>query len=63
MKNKYGWMVPTSYGMGLCEVYIIISVANAGLEPLLAALAMGTGGAIGGVLATYFHEHLTRGDS
>ena len=56
MKNKYMWMVPTSYGMGFCEVYIIASVATGGMELWAAALAMGTGGGVGSILATYLHE-------
>lgn len=58
MKNNYLWMAPTSYGMGFCEVYIIASVANDGLPLVLAAIAMGTGGATGSILATYLHEKL-----
>lgn len=56
MHSKYGWMIPTSYGMGVCDVYIITTIAAGGHVLWLAAFSMGTGGAIGSMLATYLHN-------
>jgi hypothetical protein len=60
MHSNYKWMVPTSYGMGVCDVYLIVSIANGNHVLYMAALAMGTGGAAGSVMATYLHNRWNR---
>ena len=59
MHNQYLWMIPVSYGMGMCDVYIIHSVASSENPLYLVALAMGTGGAVGAIAATFFHSKIT----
>jgi hypothetical protein len=59
MHSKYLWMVPVSYGMGFCDVYIITSIAHGGHVLWIVALAMGTGGTIGSISATYLHNRWT----
>ena len=55
--SKYMWMIPISYCMGFCDVYLIATIANMPTDYLLlAAAAMGTGGSIGSMTATYIHN-------
>jgi len=56
MHSKYAWMVPVSYGMGFCDVYIISTIAAGDHVLWVTALAMGTGGTIGSISATYLHN-------
>ncbi len=56
MHSKYWWMAPTSYGMALCDVYIISSISHSAPVLIIAAMSMGTGGAIGSIIATYLHD-------
>jgi hypothetical protein len=58
MHSKYLWMVPASYGMGFCDVYLVFSIANGEHVLWLAAIFMGTGGCIGSILATYIHNRM-----
>lgn len=60
MHSKYMWMVPVSYGMGFCDVYIITSIAHGDHVLWMTALAMGTGGTIGSISATYLHNRWTK---
>lgn len=61
MHTKYLWMVPTSYGMGFCDVYIITTISHGDHVLWLAALSMGTGGSLGSVIATYLHNRWNNG--
>ena len=54
--SKYLWMIPVSYGMGFCDVYIISTIAKDGHVLWMTALFMGTGGALGAIGATYLHN-------
>lgn len=56
MHDKYWWVLPTSLGMGFCEVFIISSIAMGGLPLWQAALSMGTGGGLGSMLAMLLHR-------
>ncbi len=56
MHSKYAWMIPTSYGMGFCDVYIITTIAGGQHILWIVAMAMGTGGTIGAISATYLHN-------
>lgn len=56
--SMYAWMIPVSYGMGLCDVYIISTVARDGHILWVTALFMGTGGALGSVGATFLHNKM-----
>ena len=58
MAAEYHKMPPMSYGMALCEVFVMASVARTadsfwGL--ILLAFAIGTGGALGSILGTWLH--------
>lgn len=51
--KAYWWIIPTSLAMATCEVYIIATIAKSGLGWLI--VAVGLGGGIGSILATYLH--------
>lgn len=53
VKCRYLWVFPTSIGMGLCEVSIVLLVVKA--DTLLMGLATGVAGGLGCLLAMRFH--------
>lgn len=57
VKRNYVWIVPTSLAMAACEVYVIATVAsNGGFGWLV--LAVGFGGGLGSLFATWLHHRL-----
>jgi hypothetical protein len=57
--SKYLWMLPTSYGMAYCDVYVggaIVSVFLGQMDRNIAVLTMGTAGWMSCMLATYLHN-------
>ena len=53
--DSYKWVVPTSYGMAVVDVFIIVSFAKNGWSvPLV--LTYGTAGATGSMCAMWFHK-------
>lgn len=57
----YRWIMPISYAMATCEVFVISLVAfkatqGINLELLWYALTIGTGGGAGAILAMYLHK-------
>jgi hypothetical protein len=53
VKGRYLWIMPTSIGMGLCEVSIVLLVVRA--DTLMMGLATGVAGGLGCMLAMRFH--------
>lgn len=54
--NKYWWMIPCSWLMGLSEVYVIAAVAAD--ATWITGLCIGTGGGIGCILSCKAHKGL-----
>lgn len=50
----YMWILPTSYAIGLVEVFVIATVAKEGWSWLL-VFTLGTGAGLGATLATWLH--------
>ncbi len=48
------WVMPTSFGMALCEVAVVANVASAGWG--LIVMPIGLGGGLGCLLAMYLHR-------
>lgn len=57
--NQYLAIIPVSYCMAACEVYIVYSVAKVGFS-LPAVLAIGTGAGMGAITAMLAHNRLFR---
>ena len=53
--DHYKWIVPTSFGMAITEVYVIAAIVSTGYS-LSAVLGMGTGGGLGCLLSMYLHK-------
>ena len=53
--KHYPWILPTSYGMATCEVYVMYTVSKNGWN-IGAVAAIGTGAGLGAMLATYLHS-------
>ena len=53
VNGRYRWIMPTSIGMGLCEVGMVLLVIRA--DTLLLGLATGLAGGLGCMLAMRFH--------
>lgn len=53
--DNFGWVMPTSFLMAGCEVFVIANVAQTGFE-IAIVLASGLGGGIGAVLGAKFHK-------
>jgi hypothetical protein len=60
--DNYGWVLPTSFGLALTEVYVIANVAKNGFT-LPLALTMGLASGIGALTAMVLHKRgfTTRG--
>lgn len=64
MHDNYVAMLPTSIGMAYCETFImgtiaVIAVAGNGwIDAAINATAMGLGGGLGSVAATWYHNRL-----
>ena len=54
MGLHYWWVPPFSFGMAATEVYVIAAVSSYGYS-IWAVLGMGTGGALGAVIAMFWH--------
>lgn len=55
---EYHKMPPISYGMAVCEVFMVSTVAknaDSVYELALLAVAMGTGSSLGSMLGTWLH--------
>lgn len=55
--NQYLAIIPISYMMAACEVYIVYSVAKVGFS-LPAVFAIGTGAGMGAITAMLAHNRL-----
>ena len=53
--DNYGWIVPTSYGMAVVDVFIVAFVAHQGWSVGIVA-ANGTGGCLGALCAMRLHK-------
>lgn len=53
--DNYWWIVPTSYGMAVVDVFIVAFIAHSGWEPGI-VFANGTGGFLGALSAMYMHK-------
>jgi len=61
--HKLLWIWPVSLGMGLCEVFLVGSIAitayNDGwTEMTVLGASLGTGGAVGAILAMILHKRI-----
>jgi hypothetical protein len=62
--HRIAWVIPTSYGMAACEVfitgYIAVSAVNAvGVwEQAVLAFEIGTGAGLGAVASMLFHKKM-----
>lgn len=52
--HKVWWVVPTSFAMAVCEVWVIANVAHQGWGWIV--LPIGLGGGLGCVAAMLFHK-------
>lgn len=55
--NKYLAVMPTSFFMACCEVYIISAIAIKGWDPLL-VLAVSLGGGSGCMVSMFIHQRI-----
>lgn len=53
--DHYKWIVPTSFGMAITEVYVVAAIVSTGYS-LSAVLGMGVGGGSGCLLSMYLHK-------
>lgn len=53
--DNYGWILPTSYGMAVVDVFVISFVAHQGWSPGI-VFANGTGGFLGCLSAMLLHR-------
>jgi hypothetical protein len=53
VEGRYAWVMPTSIGMGLCEVAIVLLVVKA--NTVLLGAANGVGAGLGAILAMRLH--------
>ncbi|MDO8547884.1 MAG: hypothetical protein Q7R68_11075 [Nitrospirales bacterium] len=56
--KEYIWVIPTSIGMGLLEVAMVLMIVRA--DTVWLGLATGVGGACGALLAMVIHKGVTR---
>lgn len=61
VRRAYRWIMPTSFLMAACEVYVIANVAKYGFGPLV--FWVGLGGGLGSLAATYLHFSKVKGQS
>jgi len=53
--DNYRWVMPTSLGMAVCEVYVVANIAKLGWHlPLVVVVGLGSG--LGAVCAMYAHH-------
>jgi hypothetical protein len=55
--KKYWWILPTSFAMASCEVYVVATVARAGWGWLVLVIGFGSG--LGAIIATWMHGRIT----
>jgi len=55
--DKYAWIMPTSYGLAMMEIFLIAEVAKAGWGIIL-VLVIGTGSGLGALLAALLHKRM-----
>jgi len=53
--DNYGWVIPTSYGMAMLDVFIVAFVAHLGWS-VSVVVANGTGGCLGAISAMWLHK-------
>lgn len=53
VRKQYWWIVPTSFAMAMCEVYVVATVAAQGWGWLV--FWVGLGGGLGSLSATWTH--------
>lgn len=53
--DNYAWVIPTSYGMAMLDVFIIAFVAHQGWSPGI-VIANGSGGCLGALCAMWLHK-------
>lgn len=54
VRGRYPWVMPTSIGMGLCEVAMVLLVVKA--DTLWLGIATGIAGGLGCILAMRLHK-------
>lgn len=60
VNSRYMWMLPTTLGIALSEVYIINMIANGELDKVPLITAMTLGGWLGCVGATLLNNYLKK---
>ena len=53
--GNWWWVIPTSFGMALGEVFVIDSIVDLGFG-VTTVVALGLGGGLGAVTAMYWHR-------
>lgn len=53
--DNYWWIIPTSYGMSVVDVFIVAFIAHTGWSPGI-VFANGTGGFLGALSAMWLHK-------
>ena len=56
--RKYWWILPTSFLMAICEVYVITVAAHNGWGWIIVPVGLGSGS--GSLVATYLHTRMFR---
>ena len=56
--GKYLWVMPTSFAMAACEVFVIAAIAREGWGVIV--LVVGFGAGCGALLAMYLHKRFLR---
>lgn len=53
VRKAYRWIMPTSFAMAACEVYVVATIARQGWGELV--FWVGLGGGLGSLCATWTH--------
>jgi hypothetical protein len=56
--KQFIWVMPTSFGLAMCEFYLIGLVARTG--DFTIAFWMGTGAGLGAMLSMFLHGRMTK---
>lgn len=50
------WILPVSFGMAVCEVFVVVNVASAGWGWIIFPIGFGSG--LGCLVAMHFHRRI-----
>ena len=66
MHHRIGWVIPISYGMAVCEFFLVgfIAVstihATTELDKIVLIFQIGTGGAVGAIASMVLHKKMRK---